>query len=331
MWRCLAAVIAVVACSDREAPRPATGSGSGSGSAAVMPRVRHYAPPDRVAIDSPPIVLPKQESFRVLGKGKGKRAQLRYQPLAGMIEHHLETRLVSRQLEGGTIGKPVTLPAIHDGFHVQPIANKPPLFRPLAATITGTTTPLAEQYVAPWRQKLQDRRISIALDARGQLGTVIFNDDPGMLRSGQALDELVQRLLAIAIPVPAEPVAPGAKWEVVTVLRQGPIYVKQTATYTLVARTKAAWQLHVKLLRVGEEQRVNDPTLPKGVTADLLALFRLLEGDVEVDPRYPLLARGSYTIESRLHAKLQVPGQPAVEQLSEDTGTVTFTTAPPAP
>ena len=26
------------------------------------------------------------------GKGKGKRAQLRYQPLAGMVEHHVETR-----------------------------------------------------------------------------------------------------------------------------------------------------------------------------------------------------------------------------------------------
>ena len=226
------------------------------------------------------------------------------------------------------IGKPVTLPVIRDGFHVQPIANQPLLVRPLAATISGAATPLAEQYVAPWKAKLQDRRISIALDPRGQLGAVIFNDDPGMLRSGPAKDEVVQRLLAIAIPVPAEPVAPGAKWEVVTVLRQGPIYVKQTATYTLVARTKAAWRLHVKLLRVGEEQRVTDPALPKGVTADLIALFRLLEGDVEIDPRYPLIARGAYTVESRLHAKLQVPGQPAVEQLSEDTGTLTFSTAP---
>lgn len=327
-------VIALAACSDRPSPTAGSGTGSGSGSAgagsAVMPRVKHYTP-ERTVIDSPPIVLPKQELFRVIAKGKGAKATLRYAPLAAPVEHRLETKLVSRQLEGAVFGKPVTLPAIRDGFLLTPIAGKPLLVRPLAVELVGPTQPLAEQYVAPWKTKLQDRRISLAIDPRGQLGAFGFNDDPANQRSASAKDELAQRLLAIAIPVPAEPIAIGAKWEVVTVLRQGPIYVRQTGTYTLTARSKTAWKLHVKILRVAEEQRVIDPALPKGVTADLIALFRVLEGDVEVEPRWPLVARGSYTIESRLHAKLAMPGQPATEQVTEDTGTVTFSTTTPAP
>lgn len=329
MPRCWLVLIALAACSDRPSPT-GKGSGSGSGSAQVMPSVKHYTP-QRTTIESPPIELPKQEAFRLISPGKGVKAALRYAPLAAQVEHRLETKLVSRQLEGVAFSKPLTLPPIRDGFLIQPIAGKPPLFRPLAVALAGTTNPLAEQYIAPWKAKLQDRRISVALDARGQLGAIVFNDDPANQRSGPAKDELVQRLLAIAIPVPTQPVAIGAKWEVVTVLRQGPIYVRQTGTYSLVGRTKTAWKLRVKLLRVAEEQRVSDPSLPKGVTADLIALFRVLEGDVEVEPRWPLVARGSYTIESRLHAKLQTPGQPAVEQVTEDIGTVTFTTTTPSP
>ena len=324
-------VIALAACSERPSPSAGKGTGAGTGSgSAQMPSVKHYTP-ERTTIESPPIVLPKQESFRLIAKGKGPKATLRYPPLAAQVEHRLETKLVSRQLEGAAFSKPVTLPPIRDGFLIQPIADKPLLFRPLAVALGGPTHPLAEQYIASWKAKLQDRRISVALDVRGQLGAIIFNDDPANQRSGPAKDELVQRLLAMAVPVPTEPVAVGAKWDVVTVLRQGPIYVRQTGTYTLTSRTKTAWKLHVKLLRVAEEQRVTDPSLPKGVTADLIALFRVLEGDVEIEPHWPLVARGSYSIESRMHAKLQAPGQPAVEQITEDTGTVTFSTTTPAP
>ena len=51
------------------------------------------------------------------------------------------------------------------------------------------------------------------------------------------------------------------------------------------------------------------------------------EGDVEVDPAQPLVTGGSLAVESRLHVKLQAPGQSAgqaMEQIFEDTGTVAF-------
>lgn len=106
----------------------------------------------------------------------------------------------------------------------------------------------------------------------------------------EALHELIAR--SNARP-PAEPrrrrIGAGASWRVVTVLRQGPAYAKQTATYTLKAMTAAGWRVHVKLQRVAEDQAIADPSLPPGTVAELIAMFRQLEGDVDVDPRQPLI------------------------------------------
>jgi hypothetical protein len=274
--------------------------------------------------------VPKQEAFVVQDAGKGTKQPLRYQLAAGVVEHRVETRLSSRQLEHGKVGQPVKLPPIRDGFAItiDGRGQAPLALRPLAGEIVGTPHPLADQYLATWRSKLQNRRVAVTVDARGQFSTITFNDDPDNRRSTQAKDELAQRLLGMAIPLPEIAVGVGAKWQVITVLRQGPAYLKQTATYTLVERTPARWKLHVKLLRVGEEQTVNDPNLPQGATADLVALFRLLEGDVDIDPKRPLIAGGSLTVESRVHAKIKLPGSEPIEQFVEDTGSITFTSSP---
>jgi hypothetical protein len=84
----------------------------------------------------------------------------------------------------------------------------------------------------------------------------------------------------------------------------------------------------VTVLRVGEEQTVADPSLPKGATADLVALFRKLVGSLVVDPQRPLPIGGALTVESRLHVRIALPGKPTIEQVLEDTGSVAFSTTP---
>lgn len=292
-------------------------------------------PPPRttaVAIDEPRIALPRQESFKLLETGKGRKATLRYAFAAGTIASTVEARLSSRHLEGADFTAPTALPAMRDGFAITIEPDRPGklALRALAGEAAEKTAQ-ADAYLAPWRTLLQNRRITVTVDDRGGIATVAFDDDPTGARRARARDELIQRLLATIVPLPDEPVGTGASWRVVTILRQGPAYAKQTATYTLSSRSAAGWKLHVKLQRVGEEQRIADPSLPSGTTADLLALFRALEGDVEVDPRYPLIAGGSLAIESRLHVKLQPAGQAAIEHLFEDTGTVRFSRCRPAP
>ena len=63
----------------------------------------------------------------------------------------------------------------------------------------------------------------------------------------------------------------------------------------------------------------------------LIAMFRLLEGDVDVDPQHPLMIGGSLAIESRLHVRLQTAKQPAAEQMFEDTGSAAFSRCRSAP
>jgi hypothetical protein len=328
----LAALVVFAACKTAASPpRPADDAAGSARAAPVItqltspPASTPPATPRAGALDAPAIDLPRQESFELLDAGKGRKATLRYPRAAGTATWTVETTLSSRHLERDGFTMPTALPAFRDGFAITTAADAPGqlALRALVAE-SATRSTEADAYLAPWRTLLQDRRITVAVDERGQLGTITFIDDRDGARSARSRDELIQRLLATIVPLPVEPVGTGARWRVVTILRQGPAYAKQTATYTLTSRGPAAWKLRVKLQRVGEEQRVADPSLPPGTTADLLALFRLLEGDVEIDPAYPLIARGSLAIESRLHVKLQAPGQAATEQLFEDIGTAVF-------
>ena len=91
------------------------------------------------------------------------------------------------------------------------------------------------------------------------------------------------------------------------------------------------------LQRVGQQQPITDPTLPAGTSAELIALFRALEGTVEIDPKLPLIAAGALALESRLHARLQLPQAPsqterpaAVEQMFEDTGKISVVSCRPS-
>jgi hypothetical protein len=312
------ALTSLVACKDTTA-KPAIPRDA----APVGPRVVQVAPPTTIVMAAPAIDLPRLESFQLLDAGAGPRAVLRYQLAAGARSFLAQTTLSSRHLEQGAFTAPARLPAIRDGFAITVAAEHAGqlALRALPGE-AATASAEADAYLASWRKLLQNRRMTATVDDRGQVATLGFNDDPTGTRSAQARDDLAQRLLSTIVPLPAEPVGAGARWRVVTILKQGPAFAKQTATYTLIA-PGAVWRVHVKLQRVAEEQRLEDPALPAGTTADLIAMFRAFEGDVEVDPTQAMITRGTLTIESRLHVKLTAAGQPAAqEQLFEDTGSV---------
>ena len=322
----LAVLAALSACKGGSPPKTGDVAGSASASGAPSPAERRSA---NVVFDEPKIDLPRQESFTLLDPGKGEREVLRYALAPGTVAFLAQSTLQTRRLNQGAFTNPVKLPTIRDGFAITVAADRPGRLALLPLPAEAAAQSLdADSYLMPWRL-LQSRRITLNIDDRGAFSSIVFNDDPTNARSAQARDELVQRLLTLIVPVPVEPVAGGASWRVVTILRQGPIYAKQTATFTLTSRSSTGWKLHAKLQRVAEEQRISDSSLPSATTVDLVALFRVLEGDVEVDPRQPLVVGGSLTIESRLHVKLQSPGQSvAQEQIFEDTGNAAFSRQP---
>ena len=270
-------------------------------------------------LDAPKVKLPKQDSFVLDAPGAEPRAPLRY-ALAGPAEHRIETTLKSRHQVGDTWTEWTEI-AVRDGFGVTPGSGGIAL-RPLPGeAVRGD----AEANLKTWRE-LVDRRLSVAVDARGQLGALAFFDDPNADHSANQVDEVTQRLLATLVPLPADEVGVGAKWTVVWVLRQRPAVVKQTATYTLTARTDRAWTVSIELQRIGQEQVVQDAGLPAGTAVDVIALVRHYKGSVEIDPTRVLPVAGSLSVESRLHVRIgHLPGPTFEDQVFEDNGTSVFT------
>ncbi|NVB79598.1 MAG: hypothetical protein HOV81_14475 [Kofleriaceae bacterium] len=296
---------------------------------AAVARVEKELPGSGIVhFEEPKIELPKQESFELLDPGTGDRAPLRYELTAASLTYPITTRLRSRQLANGTWGKPVDMPEISDGFTISVAEpgnvaepGKPLAMRALAGTVAKPSRE-AEAYLATWRT-IEKRVISVKLDARGQVGGVTFADDPDNKTSQRARDELYSRLLALAIPLPEEPVGTGAKWRVATVLRQHPAIVKQVATYTLVSRTGSKWKVAVEIQRHGEEQTVFDAALPKGAVATIVALLRKLDGTLELDATQPL-PTGKLAVTSTLHVRIALPNTKVSEQIFDDTGTIAF-------
>lgn len=312
------AVLLVCACGSKESEPPPT--------KLPPPEVR---PPQDLGIGrlpQPAAELPKQQSFRLLDPGKGEAAALRYAVSDGEATTRIEMTLTSRTMNAGTWSERSALPPIRTALAVASTGSGQLRARALAGEIVGEATPEAQAYLAGWKAS-ENRRLALGFDARGQLGALGFADDPTGARSREAIDDLTQRLLSIVVPVPEEPVAIGATWRVVTALYQRPVVVRQTATYTLLARTASGWKIGVDLQRIGEEQTISDPSASKDAMVDLVALVRRYKGTLEVTPDHAL-PTGTLEIESSMHLRVQPRTGAMVEQILEDQGTVTLASKP---
>jgi hypothetical protein len=160
----------------------------------------------------------------------------------------------------------------------------------------------------------------VRFESNGGVGEISFAEDPLRQHSGAEIDELSQRLLGVAVPLPSVPIGVGARWRAVTVLRQGLGVVKQTASYELIGQDGPSLTLTVDIKRVAEEQRVAAPGMPPGTTVDLVALFRRVTGRLEVRLDEALPIRGDLTIEARSHQRIHPPTGAGTEIVTEDLG-----------
>ncbi|MCE9580457.1 MAG: hypothetical protein K8W52_45480 [Deltaproteobacteria bacterium] len=339
----IAVLVVGVGCGSGGSPSAGSGGGAGSGpgtASASAPETDAGGPqlkmitPDIRTLPEPVIELPKEESTRLLAPGAEPRAPLRY---AWQAQHPrevtVEARIKSRRLDAGAWSPQAEVPAVREGFgfDAAPAADGSATlaFRGLVSSIVGDPTDAdrarAGEYLAQFRQLIEHRRGTAIVDARGRLTNVRFSDESPTAPSMTARDEVAQRWLAVAVPLPDEPIGLGGSWRVVTVLRAGAAVVKQTADYTLVARTADRWTIDVALRRIGEEQLVDVPGMPRGTVAELVAMFRELKGRVVVEPSLPWPVSGALSSELRVHAKFGVPNQGVVEDITEDIGALTLT------
>ncbi|MGE0549019.1 MAG: hypothetical protein AB7O24_10760 [Kofleriaceae bacterium] len=317
--RFLVAIALAVGCRSEEArqlPRPSPSDAPAATPPTVPLQVHRF--------EEPKLKLPSLVTFSLLEPGKQPAEPLRYALAPGESIQRSKMTLTSRRLANGTWGKQEAMPPIeHTLGATVTSADQPIVIRGQPAKIVGAATPEATQYLEALKP-FEGRDLTVPFDARGQLGELRFADDPTTARSQPAVDELAQRLLAVIVPVPDEPVGIGAKWRVVTILRQRPAVVKQTATYTLVARSKTAWKIGVEISRVGEPQTLIDPAIPPDTIVELVALVRMFKGTLDVNPTRPL-ATGNLDVTSSLHIHITRRNEGRSEEIVEDTSRAVLT------
>lgn len=339
MRRALFVVALVAACRghDRAPTRPADAGPIAPST--TGPAVRSLEPPTRAPAHRTP--MPRLVREELLSAGRGPRQRLRYR-LAPTPSQVVATATVTSRGYDGAWQEPLTLAPVRDGFEVTPTADGPLHLRALTAELdragqSAAAITAAEGYLTRWRSLLERRRADLTVDARGLLGAVTLLTEPATAGAGDVEDELVQRWLGLAVPLPEAAIGPGARWRVVHILRAGGARLTQTATYTLAGRERdpagERWRIEVELERIGETQRLGDVILPGDTVAELVALVRRVTGTVTITPSSPLPVAGTLAAEVRSHARLLSPGQPPRDQYSEDTATVVLggPAAAPAP
>lgn len=318
-YRWTAFALLLAACQTKAPPPPpssGSGSGSGSGSADVQPKVIFDE------LRSPDVKLPMQTAFEVVDAGTGEKAPLRYAPAAEMRSYLAATSLKTRRLTNNTWSDLVTTPTVTTGIALIPVAAGTLSGRALAAEGPADSAD-AKAMMEAWKP-IDNRRFSLPFDERGQVGDPTFLDDPNAAVMAPALADLQQRDVLTFVPVPADPVGVGASWRVITVLRQGPFIVKQTALYTLTARTKDAWKIDAQIQRVGEPQPVKDASVPPDTAVELVLLNRHYAGALTIDPT-TVMPTGTLEIDSMLHLRISSAKIPMAEEMVEDQGTITLT------
>lgn len=337
------ACCALAACRDpapkqKAAPDARPAGVAGPSMTTVTPRVRPAALPE------PRLPMPREVRARLLDAGKAPRAVRRYKPVTETRELEATLAITTEVYRDGVAIPPVALPPVREGFGVSieptregatialrglaaTVADAAPDARPGAPADAATGRAEAETYLARWRALVERRRVSVPVDDRGRPGAIALTDDPSATRpdADATRDEWVQRWLGVAVPLPAEPVGVGARWEVVTLLRTGGAVLKQTATYELTAATRDAWTIALTLERLGEHQRIDVPGLPPGASAELMGLRRTVTGTLTLSPASPLPRAGALTSVSSAHARYTGAGGVAVEEASDDRATITLT------
>jgi hypothetical protein len=326
------ATLAIAACKgDRRAPPAAPPIDA----AVAGPATRVLEPvTPATPIARPPMPRLLREELRDAGRAPRVKLRYRFAPVARTLT--ASARITSHGYDGAW-SEPTALAPVREGFAVEPSGGGGPLHvRGLVADVdragqSDAAVAGAEGYLARWRALLERRRADVGVDERGRTGDVTLVGDPGDSVE-DARDELIQRWVGLAVPLPDGAVGVGARWRVVTTVRAGGAAVTQTADYRLVAVERDRWTIEVQLSRLGRPQAIRVDGLPAGTSAELIAMVRSVKGTVTISPSSPLPIAGALTAEVKSHARFAAPGVPPRDQYSEDTATITLTsTAADAP
>lgn len=301
---------------------------------ATKPAAVPDASPDAAAVSEPakPKTLPYERRFVVIVPGAEPRTTLRYALTEANYETNTELVLSSKTFTtkaGWT--KPVDLTfsekwtwSLTKSGDMAMVVGVP-----LSVAAKGKQAG-AEARIEPtvsiWKTALQGKAFTATIDPRGYLTNVSFDHDKlASSPSTQfAIDEVKQRWLGYAVPLPETPVGKGARWKVITTVQVGAIIMTQTATYKLTDLTDTTWTFEVTSDRDADKQRLKGVDAPPGVVSEMSGSFRKITTTLTVDKAWPwpTTAAGRLTMER--HQRQLPPGDFPTwdETISRDEGTL---------
>jgi hypothetical protein len=126
----------------------------------------------------------------------------------------------------------------------------------------------------------------LMVDARGTRSDLTLALPSGIGQElGQFMNSAKLAIGQMVVPLPAEPVGPGAKWEAVEVVSQDGITVREKTYFELVALDGPRALIRTQTVQSADRQRAALPGLPDGVTAEVVSLRGSGAGEVELDLR----------------------------------------------
>lgn len=271
----------------------------------------------------PPVELPKLQSFKLAGAGKGKLRVYRYEPDGQTRELVVSARVQVRELINGSFSESVSLPELRYGLALGPAGE--PGSTGLVMNVRGLVAELGEpsqsdpvqaanarrvgaDFLARFREHVERRRATAIFDERGLLGELTLvpgsagsagGSDPGV----SARHEMQQILLESVVPLPAEAIGKGARWEVRMLMRRGPGIVTHSGVYELIGVDKDRLRVAVTLTQLAERQRVPTTGMQGALAAELTALFWQARGELEIMTGSLTPIAGHLDVELRVHTR----------------------------
>jgi hypothetical protein len=157
-----------------------------------------------------------------------------------------------------------------------------------------------EDAIAP----LAGTAISLSISSRGE---VISADAslPDNLDAAAAstFEQLVDQARSLTVPLPEEPVGPGARWEVTETARVSGVEVTQTAHYRLRSVRGPQLRLAVTLEQHAGRQTITDPST--GTKIELLSSRATGSGSssISLDKPFPRSTSIHIKVDQRLRAE----------------------------
>lgn len=105
------------------------------------------------------------------------------------------------------------------------------------------------------------------IDSRGHVIEADFDASGAPAAVQQQLGSMRDSLEQMVAPLPDEAVGIGARWSITTNVDANGASIQQTATYELLERTENAFRVSVTMVQSAEQQQIQDPSIPAGMSA----------------------------------------------------------------